>query len=99
MSNPSFGNCAIEGGIAGIANTGGATVNDGGNNIDSDPLFVNAADADGADGAWMTSDDGLALGASSPYIDAGTATGAPATDITGATRPQGSGHDLGAYEN
>ena len=35
----------------------------------------------------------------SPGIDAGTATGAPATDLLGRVRPQGSGVDMGAYEH
>ena len=39
-----------------------------------------------------------ALPAGSPAIDAGTATGAPATDQRGAVRPQGTGYDIGAYE-
>jgi hypothetical protein len=36
--------------------------------------------------------------ASSPALDAGTAIGAPATDIEGNARPQGLGVDMGAYE-
>jgi len=36
--------------------------------------------------------------ATSPAVDAGTATGAPATDIEGNPRPVGGGVDLGAYE-
>ncbi|MCP4642184.1 MAG: right-handed parallel beta-helix repeat-containing protein [bacterium] len=34
----------------------------------------------------------------SPLIDAGTAAGAPATDIAGVVRPQGTGMDVGARE-
>jgi chitodextrinase len=50
------------------------------------PLFV-----DQAAGDW-------ALRFGSPCIDAGTANGAPATDIEGTARPQGDGFDVGAYE-
>lgn len=40
----------------------------------------------------------LHLRADSPAIDAGSETGAPATDAEGVARPQGSGVDVGAYE-
>ncbi|MDD5674300.1 MAG: choice-of-anchor Q domain-containing protein [Chitinivibrionales bacterium] len=39
-----------------------------------------------------------ALKSGSPAIDAGIATGAPAKDVIGHARPQGSGYDIGAYE-
>jgi hypothetical protein len=61
-----------------------------------DPLFINAADADGADNIFMTADDGLSWQSASPCKDAGTATGAPTTDITGAVRV--GNVDMGAYE-
>ena len=35
---------------------------------------------------------------SSPAIDFGTSTDAPAYDLRGVSRPQGSGYDAGAYE-
>lgn len=38
------------------------------------------------------------LAADSPAIDAGTADGAPAADLDGTARTQGSGSDIGAYE-
>ncbi|WP_167320865.1 right-handed parallel beta-helix repeat-containing protein [Desulfosudis oleivorans] len=52
-------------------------------NIDADPM--------------LTADFHLQEG--SPCIDAGTSTGAPATDIDGDTRPAGSGIDIGADEH
>jgi hypothetical protein len=58
-------------------------------NVDSDPLFV-----DGENKDYHLSDY-------SPAIGAGTATGAPTTDINGNLRPNpsGSNPDMGAYEN
>ncbi|MCP4217192.1 MAG: hypothetical protein GY765_21285 [bacterium] len=44
----------------------------------------------------VTPDFHLQVG--SPAIDNGTATGVPATDYEGNSRPQGSGYDIGAYE-
>jgi parallel beta-helix repeat protein len=38
------------------------------------------------------------LKSTSPAIDSGTITGAPATDFDSNTRPQGAGFDIGAYE-
>ena len=55
-------------------------------NIDTPPLFVNPNEGD------------VSLQADSPCIDAGTSKDAPATDIQGASRPQGNGVDMGAYE-
>ena len=54
-------------------------------NIDTNPLFVDAA-------------GNVRLQATSPCIDTGTRAGAPETDIEGTTRPQGAGVDMGAYE-
>jgi hypothetical protein len=54
---------------------------------EGDPLFFNAAA------------DDFRLSYGSAAIDAGTSSGAPATDINGDTRPAGSGIDIGAYEN
>jgi hypothetical protein len=64
----------------------------------TNPLFVNASNIAGADGIFRTADDGLALQATSPAINSGITSGAPATDIIGTTRPQGTGIDMGAYE-
>ncbi len=70
--------------------------NDGGANINVDPLFV---DADGADNVPGTADDDLHLSASSPCIDAGDPVTTLAEDIEGNPRPAGSGYDMGAYEH
>jgi hypothetical protein len=56
------------------------------NNLTTDPMFENAAGGD------------FRLKLGSPAINSGTATKAPATDIKGTARPQGSGYDRGAYE-
>ncbi|MBS1796695.1 MAG: CSLREA domain-containing protein [Acidobacteria bacterium] len=40
-----------------------------------------------------------ALSGNSPAVNAGTATGAPATDQRGVARPQGAGVDIGAFEH
>jgi len=55
-------------------------------NFYADPLFVAPAN------------DDYHLSANSPCIDSGTNTNAPATDIEGTLRPQGSAVDVGAYE-
>ncbi|MFK7933637.1 MAG: choice-of-anchor Q domain-containing protein [Saprospiraceae bacterium] len=83
--NPTFTNCLIEG-SGGSSSWVSSLGTDGGNNLDADPFFVDAANGD------------VSLLACSDAIDAGTATGAPATDIIGTTRPQGAGYDMGAYE-
>ena len=54
--------------------------------LDSDPRYVDAANGD------------FHLQQSSPAIDAGTASGAPATDFVGTARPQGAGFDMGVFE-
>lgn len=82
----------------------GPTVIPGNGNTNANPLFVDTADADGADNIWRTADDGLHVLPCSPAVDRGTATAAPALDIVGNTRVdvnvQGvSAFDIGAYEN
>ena len=61
-----------------------------------DPLFRDASDPDGADNVWMTADDGLSFFSNSPAYHVGTSSGAPSTDITGASRA--SSPSMGAYE-
>lgn len=72
-----------------LDNGGGGTVNQG-NNIDADPLFVNALGGD------------FNLSANSPAIDTGdpSAPGMPATDFNGNPRPSvaGTNPDMGAIE-
>ena len=63
------------------------------------PLFVNAADPDGADNVFGTSDDGLQLLPCSPVINAGTNANAASTDIIGNPRSFGGTVDMGAYES
>ena len=54
--------------------------------ISADPLLLDPAAGD------------FHLSFRSPCIDAGTSTGAPATDYEGIVRPQGDGVDIGAHE-
>jgi hypothetical protein len=65
----------------------GGTTTTGTNDLTQDPIFIN---------------DFLELDALSPAIDSGAGTvdysGIPADDISGTTRPQGSGTDRGAHE-
>lgn len=76
----------VQGGFSGTGNT------------NTNPLFVNASDPDGADNIWKTPDDGLALNCGSPAINTGTNTDAPDKDIIKTTRPLFSTVDMGAYE-
>ena len=68
-----------------------------GNIFATDPLFVDAADIDGADNIHRTTDDGLLLSTCSPAINVGTNTNAPTTDILG-NAIYSSLKDMGAYE-
>jgi len=54
--------------VVNYSNVQGGWTGSGGNNIDADPLFVDAA---GADTTVGTDDDDLRLSAGSPCIDAG----------------------------
>ena len=84
-----------------IANSGGSGAGwqptmgtDGGNNLDTDPMLV----ADGAPDTAPNTIGDLHIQSCSPAIDAGTSTGAPATDLEGNARPALAGYDMGAYE-
>ncbi len=63
----------------------------------ADPVFVSAL---GADATAGTLDDNVRLQGTSPCINAGTATDAPAHDFDGLARPQpvGGDFDIGAFE-
>lgn len=90
INNWTFNNSIIAG-LAGLTLVGNT------NNLDSDPLFVNSGDPDGADNIFRTTDDGLQLGVGSPAINRGAAgAGIPTTDIIGTTRT--GNPDAGAYE-
>ena len=91
---PTFQNCIIRDAVGSpLAITNAVLVSC----LNSNPLFVNAADGDGLDNQWATTDDGLALQATSPAKNIGaTGLGVPNTDIIGNTRD--SQPDLGAYE-
>ncbi|MGE3724669.1 MAG: IPT/TIG domain-containing protein [Candidatus Sericytochromatia bacterium] len=67
----------------------------GTNNTTSDPLFVNAADPDGADNLWFTADDGLRLQAGSSALGRAISD-LLSPDIAGQTRVNPG--DSGAYE-
>ena len=69
----------------GVAHQSGNIVNT------SNPEFVNAP-------ATLPASPNFGLTARSPAINAGTTLGATSTDFDSATRPQGSGYDIGAYE-
>ena len=58
----------------------------GSNYQEGNPLFADAGNKD------------FHLTATSPGVDTGSSTAAPATDYDGNTRPQGTGMDMGAYE-
>ncbi len=80
--------CDVEGGAAGIYDDGsGNTINWGSDNIDVDPMFV---DAEGGN---------LRLQLGSPCIDAGNDNVVTvATDMDGNPRVAGAAVDMGAYE-
>ncbi|PJJ58955.1 right-handed parallel beta-helix repeat-containing protein [Hymenobacter chitinivorans] len=96
-ASPSVSNSIVGDYVAGF---GGGTTNISGSSSTiskADPRFVNAADPDGPDNIFGTTDDGLALQAG-PAVDlgsSGTPT-TPVTDITGA--PRSGLPDAGAYE-
>jgi hypothetical protein len=67
-------------------------------NIDAAPVFLNSTSGAGADGNWMTADDGLTLQSASPCIDAGENSGVAQTDLLSNNRIDNGTVDMGAYE-
>jgi len=69
-------------------------------NFDADPVFVNINQPLGPDGIWGTADDGFALKACSPAINAGDITflSGITEDIAGNSRINLGNVDIGAYE-
>ena len=57
--------CVVEGGFGGTGN------------LSTNPFFSNAANPMGADGVWLTADDGLKLGCGSSAYNTGTNTDTP----------------------
>jgi len=104
-------NCIVWGNPAGGFGGSAITVNNsitqnnantGTGNVSQDPLFADAADPDGADNIWGTSDDGLVPRKCSPAIDAAAAP-YHATDLAGNSPQDAPGigispADMGAYE-
>lgn len=76
---------------------------DGGDNIDTSPGFVDAADPNGADNLFGTDDDGLRLMAGSPAVSTGNSGASGLSGVTidfrGGSRFLGPAVDMGAYEN
>ena len=68
-----------------------------GPNFGNPTSFVGAPKTDGEIMAMRYADFSLTT-ASTALLNQGLATGAPATDLAGVTRPKGSGTDIGAYE-
>lgn len=75
-----------------------AAVTNGTNNLDTDPLFINTGDIDGADNVIYTADDGLALTNASPSKDSANLITVVLKDVLGVSRANGIAPDMGAYE-
>jgi hypothetical protein len=88
----------LEGGTTGVHNT---YMNNLFDNVGTTYSLQNGLTASGtvsANPMFVGSGD-YHLQASSPAIDRGTSSGAPATDFDGNARPVGSGYDIGAFES
>jgi hypothetical protein len=86
-SDPNFRHCDVNG-------CGGSDSNnwdenfgeDGGGNLDGNPLFIDASDPCGPDGVFGTDDDGLRIKVYSALVDAADGNEAASADITGRQR-------------
>ncbi|MFB6351149.1 MAG: hypothetical protein ABEK29_05095, partial [Bradymonadaceae bacterium] len=105
-ATPTLAHSIIEGGVNG-SGVAGSSINNGGNNLDQDPAFVEPEAPAGPDGTYATEDDGLAAVAGSPALDAGDNGAIPSgvtEALTGADRTQDQDGDgtatvnVGAYE-
>ncbi len=61
-------------------------------------IFTNPASPAGADGRFLTADDGWSLAAGDTLARDQAGSGGPASDIARTPRPQGAASDRGAYE-
>ncbi|MBD3243617.1 MAG: DUF2341 domain-containing protein, partial [Chitinivibrionales bacterium] len=102
----SVANSYIDGGLYGprvdVDSAMGAVLIDLGGNLgaqDASPGFVNPQHPAGPDTVYGSRDDGLRLLASSICVDTCPTDSAPAVDMVGVARPQGSKADMGAYEH
>ena len=77
---------------------GGNSGTNGGGNVDADPQFFAAGDADGIDNLYLTADDGFLLLTGSPAANSGQLASAPPKDIRRKSRPLGGGVEMGCYE-
>ena len=105
-------NCVFWGTLtaSGQINTGGTTANitlnncayisTGTVNANNSGIVLPATNTTGTNAPNFTDPDNniWTLAAGSSLLDMGTSTNAPATDLLGTSRPQGSGIDIGAYE-
>lgn len=91
-NQPSFLNCIIRDASGSPLSVINSILS---NCLNGNPLFANAADADGADNVYMSGDDGLRIQCGSPAIGAGSGA-IPTVDIL--YLPRTPVIDLGAYE-
>ncbi|MFO8233309.1 MAG: T9SS type A sorting domain-containing protein, partial [Longimonas sp.] len=92
-ATPTLTHTLIEGGLASISENDGSSTTDGGNNIDADPLF---ADAAAGDARLTAGSPAIARGTFAPFASGGIAEDVT-TDLAGEDRIFGARPDLGAF--